>query len=124
MNEDRITKKMFDINIKYELSWANEIEQVFEDIGQFYTFRNREIFNLRHCKERIKQLQESVLLRDINNKPKLRIYKEIKNDSKREEYLLHYLNKGKRSLFAQLRCGILPLAVETGRFRKKRCEYR
>lgn len=30
------------------------------------------------------------------------------------------MNKSKRALFTQFRCGILPLAIETGRFKIKR----
>ena len=34
-----------------------------------------------------------------------------------EPYVLLNLSRQERSLFAQLRCGILPIMVETGRFR-------
>ena len=33
-----------------------------------------------------------------------------------ENYLLSTLSKGEKSYFAQFRCGILPLRVETGRY--------
>ena len=45
-----------------------------------------------------------------------------------EAYVLKYLSRNKCSLFAQLRNGILPLRVETGRFKglplqERTCEY-
>ena len=41
-----------------------------------------------------------------------------------EEYLLLNLNRRERSLLAQLRCGILPLRIETGRFRGEKVDDR
>ena len=45
-----------------------------------------------------------------------------------EPYALKYMNRNKRSIFAQLRMGILPLRVETGRFQNldlvdRKCVY-
>ena len=36
-----------------------------------------------------------------------------------EKYLTSFISKGMRSLISQLRCGILPLEIETGRFKSK-----
>ena len=45
-----------------------------------------------------------------------------------EPYVLKHLSRNKRSLFAQIRTGVLPLRVETGRFKglslqERTCEY-
>ena len=34
-----------------------------------------------------------------------------------EKYCINYTSRAKRSVFAQFRCGILPLNIEVGRFR-------
>ena len=47
---------------------------------------------------------------------KLRTYVLLKAEFKVEDYLLLCLNRSKRSLMAQLRCGILPLRIEVGRY--------
>ena len=48
---------------------------------------------------------------------KLRYYNLYKSDKNVEDYLLLDLTKYQRSVFSQFRCGILPLEIETGRFR-------
>ena len=50
-------------------------------------------------------------------KPKLRYYNMYKSDLEQECYLNLNIPKYHRSLFAQFRAGILPLAVEVGRYR-------
>ena len=56
---------------------------------------------------------------ETQNKVKLRTYIKFKERFEPEEYLLHYMSKNKRSLIAQIRCGILPIFIETGRFKTK-----
>ena len=51
---------------------------------------------------------------DINSKPKLRTYKMFKTLFIAEDYLKLNTNRQQRSLMAQLRCGILPIRIETG----------
>ena len=48
---------------------------------------------------------------------KLRYYNLYKYDKSTEDYLLLDLSKYQRSIFAQFRCGILPLEIEVGRYR-------
>ena len=48
---------------------------------------------------------------------KLRYYNLYKYDKSPEEYLYFNISKYQRSLFAQFRCGILPLEIEVGRYR-------
>lgn len=52
----------------------------------------------------------------IMAKPKLRTYIQIKVQFKTEFYVGANLTRNQRSLIAQLRTGILPLTLETGRF--------
>ena len=51
------------------------------------------------------------------NSDKLRYYNLCKNEKCTEDYTKLNINKYHRSLFAQFRCGILPLQIEIGRFR-------
>ena len=51
------------------------------------------------------------------NSEKLRYYNLYKFDNNRAEYTSMNISKYQRSLFAQFRCGILPLEIEVGRFR-------
>uniref|UniRef100_A0A0E9XH21 Reverse transcriptase zinc-binding domain-containing protein n=1 Tax=Anguilla anguilla TaxID=7936 RepID=A0A0E9XH21_ANGAN len=53
---------------------------------------------------------------DILLKPKLRTYIHVKQNHGPEPYIMAYLTRSQRSLVAQLRTGILLLAIEVGRF--------
>ena len=53
----------------------------------------------------------------ITNKPKLRTYVIFKHKFCVENYVKFCFNRRKRSIMAQFRLGILPIKVETGRFR-------
>ena len=57
-------------------------------------------------------------------KRKLRSYVMFKNIFKCESYVKIVYSKMSRSIFAQLRLGILPLEIETGRFRNIPSENR
>ena len=60
----------------------------------------------------------------IQTKPKLRFYKLFKTKLNVENYVLYNLEPIQRSLTAQLRAGILPLFIETGRFYNIKLEDR
>ena len=57
-------------------------------------------------------------------KPKLRTYKLFKEIAEIEPYIASNLPRYQRSLLAQLRFGILPLSIETGRAQRKKVEER
>jgi hypothetical protein len=52
----------------------------------------------------------------IIHKPKLRTLVTFKNCYLTEHYVSLNLSRNQRSVLAQLRCGILPLEIETGRY--------
>ena len=61
---------------------------------------------------------------EIKRKPKLRFYRLFKNEPKTENYLLIHLSPMERSYIAQVRLGILQIAIETGRFKSIPVEKR
>ena len=56
-------------------------------------------------------------LEKVDRLPKLRLYRNIQRNFRTENYLCMNIPKFQRSLLAQLRCGILPIRIETGRYR-------
>ncbi len=56
----------------------------------------------------------------LSTKSKLRTYVKFKENICTEDYVKHCTPRRKRSLMTQFRIGILPLHIETGRFRDKR----
>ena len=73
-------------------------------------------FNIEELKETLLDKVKCNWAEEIWSKPKLRTYREIKSDYYAENYVLFNLPKKKRSLCAQIRGGILPLNIETGRY--------
>ena len=61
---------------------------------------------------------------DISNQPKLRTYIQIKDEYKCENYVAMNLSRSLRSYIAQIRCGVLPLHIETGRYCNLKVEER
>ena len=67
---------------------------------------------------------EKTWLNSINNKPKLRTYVTFKHNFETESYVNNYMSRTHRSMLAQFRLGILPLHIETGRFKNIAIENR
>ena len=57
--------------------------------------------------------------RKVFDKAKLRTYVTFKQNYSTESYVRMNLSRPQRSYLAQFRCGILPLRIETGRFRNE-----
>ena len=53
---------------------------------------------------------------NVQGKPKLRMYKEFKGTFNPEPYIVIYMSKNIRSLFGQIRIGILAIRIESGSF--------
>ena len=60
----------------------------------------------------------------VTKKPKLQLHNDIKTDFGPEKYLTLNIDKYEKSLLSQLRYGILPLCIETGRYNNERREER
>jgi hypothetical protein len=63
-------------------------------------------------------------LQNIQNTPKLRTYKLLKNQYNVEKYVELNIPKNVRSAMAMFRCGVLPLRIETGRYKSEPIEDR
>jgi hypothetical protein len=101
----------------YRNNWSSEIRTIFRNINQSNSFNNimqtvstTSAWSLLHEKHCANWNLE------INTKPKLRTYKVFKNQYEAEPYVISFMNRSTRSCIAQLRCGILPLLIETGRW--------
>ena len=59
---------------------------------------------------------------NVQNKPKLRLYRDIKLEFIPEPYVVKYVPKHARSLLAQIRLGILPTGEEVSIDKQVACE--
>ena len=103
----------------YELkinNWSSEVENILDDLSMHNIFQNKTICPMKQFEEKLKFEYEKVWLNNCLQKPKLRTYVTFKDTFKTESYLFHFLSRQHRLFIAQLRLGILPLRIETGRF--------
>ena len=118
MDNNRLTKKIFlyDFQKYMNNSWCSEIKFIFDKLGLAAQF-----YNMQRCDI---NMHEKLLFRNYSNDwtnktrdiSKLRTYITFKTEYNTEDYVKAYLPKQERSFLAQLRCGVLPLRIETGRF--------
>ena len=117
MPDDRLTKKVF--NYDYEKScknWSSGIKELFINLQMENVFTEKLACDLELVKAKTKDIMTTSWQREVQIKPKLRSYKLFKNNFETEPYVQFIRDRQTRSLLAQIRCGILPLRIETGRF--------
>ncbi len=124
MDDERISKQIFlqdyssDIN-----SWCTDFHSVCIDLELTEKFENLEPIDLDLFRARLGSLVAERWRQSVLSKPKLRTYKLFKHDLKAEDYVNCLMTRLQRSTFAKLRCGILPIQIEVGRFRgQKECD--
>lgn len=125
MDENRITKRVFieDYN-KCHKNWSHNVKMILSKLDIEHCYINKEICDLENVKTKLFDIMEKDIKEEIEVKPKLRTFKLFKMSPAVEPYLTCTLERHKRSLFAQFRCGILPLKIETGRFSRMPVEER
>ena len=119
MHQDCITRKIFEHNFKNIVnnnSWSSHMFNIFEELNLIDSFCNLETVDLSYIDECLSDTLENEWSANLINKPKLRTFVLFKEHFETEDYVKINCSKYKRSLLAQLRIGILPLEIETGRY--------
>ena len=125
MDDDRICKQAF--NHDYNLcqnNWSSNFKNMASKLGFDGEFDSKETINTVLFKARLQDFYSSCWSIDIQNVSKLRTYVKFKSNTEQEHYVKLNLSKKERSCLAQLRCGILPLRLETGRYCSEKREER
>lgn len=80
MDDARLTKRAFlhDYNMCTN-NWCSDIKKLFCDIGMSLHYDNKTVIDLSTAKQLIKTLYENKWKHDMQNTPKLRTYKTLKN---------------------------------------------
>ena len=125
MPDDRLTKQVFlsEYDSIYQ-NWTKSIKTILRNTDLIHYFNDKLIVNLDLAKQRLVEINENEWRIDVARKPKLRTYVQFKFDYMTEEYLSKIHSRYERSLLAKLRCGVLPLAIETGRFNNVQLQNR
>lgn len=116
--DTRLTKKVFLWD--YDLlnnNWCNELQSILESLNMLSNFQNKDVCNINNVKDELFKLCEHDWKNAVKSKPKLRTYVKFKNTYVTEGYVNSCLPRFQRSLLSQFRAGILPLEIETGRFK-------
>ena len=118
--ESRVTRRVFDWDRQYANvrgTWCYAARQLLIELKRPDLFDDISPYNPASAQNFIKNNDDNEW--DINRykSQKLRYYNLYKYDKSPEEYLMLDISKYQRSVFAQFRCGILPLEIEVGRYR-------
>ena len=88
------------------------------------SFLKKNIIDMNLVQSKLNDLMHEQWSNEVHNKPKLRTYVQIKDTFEPEPYVLSNISRQRKSLLAQIRLGILPIKIETGRFRSLSVDQR
>jgi hypothetical protein len=118
MNCTRLTKAIFEEDYRRNSrNWSARLSDILIEHGCYEYFERKEQIVLPDFQRLLKESYIMKWRNIVQSKPKLRTYNQIKDSFETEEYVKYINNRSERSILAQFRCGILPLELETGRYR-------
>ena len=123
LSSDRLTRKIFDYD-KSCGEWCKSVRKILLSINCNDYYDNHVTIDLYNAKGLLFEVQCDEWKTDVHKFPKLRTYLLFKHGFYTEPYVTNIYNRGHRSALAQLRCGVLPLSIETGRFQSIPLELR
>lgn len=123
MDSDRLTRKLFEFDFRLNNNnWCTEIHTILRNTNQENLFWSKSICDIGMTVDKLRQNAEEIWKKNIKCKTKLRTYTIFKSTFNTETYLKLNLVKWERSTLAQFRLGVLPLEIETGRYKRKKEE--
>ena len=125
LDDSRLTKKVFcwDQSLCHQ-NWSEDILKLFQTIDLEHIFHCKMLCDIESAVQELHKNLKISWTNKLPTKPKLRTYITFKDSYRTEEYVKYNISRKQRSLFAQFRVGILPLHIETGRFRGTALEER
>ena len=126
MSDDRLTKQVFlwDHAIGKD-NWCESVKSILADFSfENEVYLNKQNVNINEVSNRAREFEQSCWEIRCVGKPKLRTYTTFKDSLETENYVKYNLTRKERSFIAQLRLGILPMRIKTGRYEKLAPECR
>ena len=105
-------------------NWSKRVKKILDDCNLSNSWNRNQQVPLELLKRRININCINDWNHRCSTKPKLRTYTTFKNDMDTAAHLCCNMPKYERSLISQLRLGILPLKLETGRYSNMKLEDR
>ncbi len=117
MDDNRLNKRVFlwDREICKD-NWSSSYKGILDDMNLGNYWLNSRIIPLDLAKDRVRERLKRDWKHQCSTKDKLRTYRIHKKDMRVASHLNCNMPKYQRSLISQLRLGVLPLRIETGRF--------
>ena len=119
MRNERLTKKIFLWGKALDGKWSNKVKTILRTVDMEASYIHNRVVDLETLKTVLLDKYKDEWKIAVTNKPKLRTFILFKDEYCTEKYLLYNLTKFERAIMAQFRLGILPIRVETGRFRNE-----
>jgi len=121
----RMLYKVFSYDYaKCKNNWCSDVKTIFSELDVENVFTNLSLCSLDEIELKLKDCNNIYWENNVQSFKKLRTFVTFKKSCKEEKYLLLNLSRKERSLFAQLRLGVLPLRLETGRYKAEKEEER
>ncbi len=122
LENSRITKKIFkwdmkEHNVTNKSNFCARVKQILCDIGDKESYRRARRVDLDTIKSKIIDREKSRWAEDVVKFPKLDLLTKIKSSFGVESYLKINMDRYDKSLLSQFRYGILPIELETGRYK-------
>jgi len=127
MSDSRLTKKVFMWDYSRRGSkgnWNSDVYKLFVQIEKLDLYHSSAKVDIQAAKRLLIEHDKIEWYDNIQSVSKLNFYKLFKNEFSSESYVFKIHNRAHRSVFAQLRCGILPLKIETGRYTQIPIDFR
>ncbi len=129
MDDSRITKKIFqwdmaEHNVSNKSNFCAQTKQVLCDMGLRDSYRTLKTVDINSGREKILENEKTEWVENLGDYSKLDLLSKIKTEFGTEKYLQLDLDRYDKSLLSQFRYGILPLEIETGRYKNLKREQR
>ena len=120
LNENRITRKIFEWDLTYSTkrgTWCHAMKNLLYELGCSDNFDSSTPCDIEFASSVLYDRDNIEWDEGRYSSDKLRYYNLYKYDKDVESYLKLNISRYQRSILAQFRCGILPLQIEVGRYR-------
>ncbi len=125
MDQSRLNRTVFMYDkLARGHNWNKKVKKILTDCDMLRYWNENQPVPLDLFKTKIYNQFEIDWEHHCSTKPKLRTYITFKHDIKVASHISCNMAKYERSLISQLRLGILPLRIETGRFSNLKVEDR
>ena len=115
---------MAEYNVSNKSNFCAQTKQVLCDIGLRDSYRTLTTVDINSGREKIFENEKTEWVENVSDYSKLDLLSKIKTEFGTEKYLQLDLDRYDKSLLSQFRYGILPLEIETGRYKNLKREQR